>query len=246
MRSVAGPDSTCGRNWPSRGFGPCRLGKRESATKYSEAGELGAISIFQTGMPFTVFTGTPFVLARDGNGDIIYPLQNIGGDYNADGYTYDLPNTPSFGNRLSGKSRSDYITGVLNASDFPAPELGAQGNLGRNTFNGPGFANVDFSLIKNIKIPWFVREGANLQVRTEVFNLFNRVNLGRSGWRSDEWEFRPVLQRLYTSDRPVRPAYRVLIDCGPEVLVYGFREVQEMHLPELSSRQISALWLCSE
>jgi hypothetical protein len=37
-------------------------------------------------------------------------------------------------------------------------------------------AQVDFSLIKNIKVPWF-RESANFQFRTEFYNLFNRVNL---------------------------------------------------------------------
>jgi len=139
--------------------------------------EVGGITILQTGAPFTVYTSAPFVLARDAGGNILYPLQNLGGDYNADGFTYDVPDVPASGNHLSGKNRSDYITGVLNASDFPVPSLGKEGNLGRNTFNGPGFANVDFSLIKNVKIPWFVKEGANLQIRTEIFNLFNRVNL---------------------------------------------------------------------
>jgi hypothetical protein len=139
--------------------------------------ELGGIATFQTGLPFTVISSAPFVLATDSEGNIIYPLQNVGGDYNADGSNYDVPNTPSFGNHLSGKSRSDFMTGVLNASDFPAPPLGQEGSLGRNTFDGPGFADVDFSLFKNFKIPWFGHEGANIQFRSEFFNLFNRVNL---------------------------------------------------------------------
>jgi hypothetical protein len=37
-------------------------------------------------------------------------------------------------------------------------------------------AQVDFSLLKNMKVPWF-HEKANLQFRAEVYNLFNRVNL---------------------------------------------------------------------
>ena len=53
-----------------------------------------------------------------------------------------------------------------------------EGNVGHNSFRGPGFANVDASLGKYFHIPWFTRkEGARLQVRGEFFNLFNRVNL---------------------------------------------------------------------
>ena len=51
--------------------------------------------------------------------------------------------------------------------------LGENGKIGRNTFRGPGFVNVDFSVFKNIA----VQEQVRLQVRAEFFNLFNRVNL---------------------------------------------------------------------
>jgi len=53
-------------------------------------------------------------------------------------------------------------------------------NLGRNTFEGPGLANVNASAIKAVHIPWFIGpEGATLELRGEIANLFNRVNLGR-------------------------------------------------------------------
>lgn len=94
-------------------------------------------------------------------------------DYNGDGNAFDRPNTPAFGNTKAGLSRSDYINGIFKVSDFPVPTFGTDGNLGRNTFRGPGFAQVDTSLFK--KIP--IRERMTLQFRAEVFNLFNRVNL---------------------------------------------------------------------
>ncbi|MGI8745528.1 MAG: TonB-dependent receptor domain-containing protein [Bryobacteraceae bacterium] len=53
----------------------------------------------------------------------------------------------------------------------------AEGNLGRNTFRGPGYQDVDASLFKNFRLPWFGSEPAKLQFRVEVFNLLNRVNL---------------------------------------------------------------------
>jgi hypothetical protein len=55
--------------------------------------------------------------------------------------------------------------------------LGQEGNLGRNTYHGPGLAQVDLSLLKNFPIPWFLHEGAKLQFRAESYNLLNRVNL---------------------------------------------------------------------
>ncbi len=53
---------------------------------------------------------------------------------------------------------------------FPAP--GTFGNAGRNILEGPGFQNVNASLVKNT----WLREGVNLQFRAEAFNLFNHPN----------------------------------------------------------------------
>jgi hypothetical protein len=47
------------------------------------------------------------------------------------------------------------------------------GNLGRNRFYGPNFKDVDLSVIKNIPITERVR----VQLRAEIYNLFNRINL---------------------------------------------------------------------
>ena len=47
------------------------------------------------------------------------------------------------------------------------------GNLGRNAFYGPGFSDVDVSVIKNIPI----KERLKVQLRAEMFNIFNRKNL---------------------------------------------------------------------
>ena len=58
---------------------------------------------------------------------------------------------------------------------FGMPTPGTDGNLGRNTYEGPGFANLDFSLFKNFKIPQ-INEQSMLQLRFEFFNMFNRVN----------------------------------------------------------------------
>jgi hypothetical protein len=51
------------------------------------------------------------------------------------------------------------------------------GDLSRNKFYGPGFADVDLSVFKNIPIT----ERVKLQLRAEMFNVFNRINLATGG-----------------------------------------------------------------
>jgi len=53
---------------------------------------------------------------------------------------------------------------------FPAP--GTFGNAGRNILDGPGYQNVNASLVKNTNL----NERVNLQFRAEFFNLFNHPN----------------------------------------------------------------------
>jgi len=130
--------------------------------------QLGTIGVFQDGYPFWVVAGL---------------------DLNGDGAGPDVPFTPAFGNSKHA-DRSDFLRGFMTAADFPLPACtrrnasgtcvvwASEGDLGRNTFRGPGLANVDLSLGRSFRIPWFVgKEGARLQVRGEFYNLFNRVNL---------------------------------------------------------------------
>ena len=57
---------------------------------------------------------------------------------------------------------------------FVAPG-NAFGNVGRNSFVGPGFEDVDLALIKNTKIS----ERFNLQLRADAFDLLNHPNYGQ-------------------------------------------------------------------
>jgi hypothetical protein len=122
---------------------------------------LGTLGIFQSGLPFTVYTTAP------------YPI----GDYNADGYNYDLPNSPKFGNSLSGLSRNQYLAGIFTASQFPVPVPGHDGDLGRNTFPEPGLINVNLRVMRQFHVPWLTHEGAALQFSADIFNVLNRANL---------------------------------------------------------------------
>jgi outer membrane receptor protein involved in Fe transport len=119
--------------------------------------QLGGFSIFQSGNPLSVTTSAA------------YPR----GDFNADGTSGDRPNAPPSGTKTSGFSRAEFLQGVFPATIFPLPSLGTGGNLGRNTFRGPSFAQVDMSLSKKVA----VTERISVQFRAEAFNTFNHVNL---------------------------------------------------------------------
>jgi hypothetical protein len=49
--------------------------------------------------------------------------------------------------------------------------------MGRNALTGPGFNNIDFSVLKNTKIT----ETLRAQFRAEVFDIFNHANFGNPG-----------------------------------------------------------------
>lgn len=141
--------------------------------------QVGGVWLMQTGLPFTVTTSEPFQPVFDASGNVI---GNTGGDYNADGTNYDTPNVPSFGRHLSGKSMDAFRTGIFGpqpqaAAAFPAPQLGQEGNLGRNTYDEPGYNNVDLNVAKFITTPWFFGETMKVELRGEILNLFNRDNL---------------------------------------------------------------------
>ena len=137
---------------------------------------LDGIESLQSGFPFTVGAST---------------------DLNGDGIRSDRPDAPatpvSFGSPAnfeqgsSGQS-SGYsvmqLSGPVNSAAtcgssagclgvWPTPTAGTDGPLGRNTYRGPGIAETDFSMMKDIK----VNERYSFQFRADFFNLFNRTNL---------------------------------------------------------------------
>jgi hypothetical protein len=56
---------------------------------------------------------------------------------------------------------------------YALPAKGTFSGMHRNDIYGPGFGTVDASLVKNTVL----HEGVNLQLRAEMFNIFNRLNL---------------------------------------------------------------------
>jgi hypothetical protein len=139
--------------------------------------QLSTITVLQTGTRFSVTCSNPFTAVRNSAGTIV---GNSGCDYNADGNTSDRPNAPAFAASQIDMSLNNLINvGAFTASQFPAPCLGCVGNLGRDTYTNPGYADVDLSMQKIFSTPWFTGDKkASLLFRVDAFNALNRVNLG--------------------------------------------------------------------
>jgi hypothetical protein len=95
---------------------------------------------------------------------------------------FDISGLGTGGQRPSlapGKSLDDAVKGGItqyfDPSVFVSPQIGTLGNVGRNSLRGPGYANVDMSFSKNV----LLTGSHSIQLRAEVFNLFNRANFGQ-------------------------------------------------------------------
>ena len=77
----------------------------------------------------------------------------------------------------AGRSKGARVAEYFNTASFQNPAPDTYGTLGRNALVGPGFANMDASLVKGFKLP-FLGEAGLGQLRFEAFNVFNRTNFG--------------------------------------------------------------------
>jgi hypothetical protein len=133
---------------------------------------VSGITIFQSGLPFSVndsgagsaFLGLGSVTTLTGS---LAPGSTISDGYSSGG----------IGTRIDGYLNSAAFTPA--AQLYPTPCLADPnfcttgfGNLGRNTFRGPGQQNWDFSLIKNFRIT----ERQRLRFTADFFNIWNHAN----------------------------------------------------------------------
>ena len=85
---------------------------------------------------------------------------------------------PDYLGNLPGCSPAEVTTGnidrLIKTECFRFPDPGHLGNLGRDLFTMPLFRNVDFSVFKNQNL---LGEKMKMQIRLEMFNIFNNTNL---------------------------------------------------------------------
>ena len=122
--------------------------------------QASVITAIQSGTPFWVHTTAAY---------------GAGGDYNADGINYDVPNAAA--SYCSGSyNEQNYLTGLFTAGTFTAPAAGTEGNVKRNSCRNPGLIGVDASVHKATHIPGLGEQGS-LQLRFDFVNVLNHVNL---------------------------------------------------------------------
>jgi hypothetical protein len=131
---------------------------------------IGAIGNARSGLPVPVLIGRNDIVYVDAAG---VAWNNAAADRTA------VINTPGGGASRSTR-RPDLVPGVdpfitsggllfLNPAAFATPKPGTFGNLERNSIHGPGVKQVDMVIVKRIG----VGNGPNVELRAEIFNLFN-------------------------------------------------------------------------
>jgi hypothetical protein len=133
----------------------------------------------QTGNPLNIITNISTITGTTsvrpdliGALPAITPTPNLDANGNVISYQWFASNIVC-DPRVAGSCTSSSIL----ALPYSANGVAHFGNLPRNAIIGPGFANTDLSIIKNVTLAG----SARAQLRLEVFNLFNQANLGQPG-----------------------------------------------------------------
>jgi hypothetical protein len=113
--------------------------------------QLAAIVSWQSGFPFTIFSG------------IDNSTSAIGED-RADSVT------------VSGPAPSRSLREWFNVNGFTENAVGTFGDVGKNSMRGPRFSDTDLALIKKTSL-----EHVSVTFRAEFFNAFNHPNFGLPG-----------------------------------------------------------------
>ncbi len=128
--------------------------------------QLDGILTYHTGFPWTPHTGQCVRSANSNN--------------------FVCPSRPTryFGGALEDTDNEAFIRpdgnfpgGGLEFFDPNNPGGVLPPGIGRNSFRGPKYFAVDFSLAKRTGMPRFMGEGAFLEVKANFFNAFNQLNL---------------------------------------------------------------------
>ena len=122
--------------------------------------QLNAVTTLASGNPFSVVVGFDRANAR-----------------------FQAGTSPQRPDLVPGASDNPILGGpdrYFDPAAFALPEAGFYGNLGRNTLIGPGLATTDLSLNKRFD----VGSDAKVQLRVEIFNVFNRPNFALPSQRT--------------------------------------------------------------
>lgn len=127
------------------------------AGKLASGWSISSIATWQSGFPFSIFSGydNSFSGVNEDRADLA--VANIHAATLSPG-------------RLHGQLVNEWF----NTAAFAPNAVGTFGNAGKNFLRGPGLFDTDLALLKDTKLS----ERFSLQFRAEFFNAFNNVNFG--------------------------------------------------------------------
>ena len=127
-----------------------------AANRWTDGWEFSGITRFSSGLPVTLVNyGDNSLLGAEPNG-----INNYG---------VDQPDVAPGSLNLNHNPRNGQA--YFNAALFSNNALGTPGDASRRYFHGPGMANFDMAILKNVRLT----ESKSLQFRIEAFNVFNHA-----------------------------------------------------------------------
>lgn len=138
------------------------------ADKLVNGWQLSSILRWQSGFPFTVFSGYDNSFSGNGADRADFTGSHIGQ-----------------AQLSSGRSHGEMIQQWFNTSLFVPNAIGTFGNTGKNVLRGPRTFVTNVALVKETKIT----ERAGVQFRAEAFNFFNNVNFANPDRQQSDGEF---------------------------------------------------------
>ena len=186
--------------------------------------QVAGILTASTGVPFTLLQAGD-VLGQHGTSfgafpDVVANCNPINGNFKGNGLNYINPDCFVFPTVGAGSAIAPLCNqGGTTPAGGQVLCLNVQGNERRNQLIGPRLVNVDFSLIKNIRLSR-ISESFNLQLRVEAFNVFNHTNFqaptnnytfgGRLGFNQESPGTAGLLDSTATPSRQVQLGAKVI------------------------------------
>jgi hypothetical protein len=192
------------------------------ASRLSEGWKVLGIFQAQTGFPFTVVTPygslqygfdtydgigvRPFLLQKATLSPVVQT--GCGPQFFSDaviGFDSTTCTGPGGASPLEGVGTGFFSMPLVTSPVTGSAAQAAPGNLGRNTFTGPGWSNLDFSIIKDTKLT----ETKTLQFRAEFFNVLNQATFGNPGATLGSTGF-GVITGTATAERQIQFGLRLM------------------------------------
>jgi hypothetical protein len=157
---------------------PIFRGRHDLIGKTLGGWEVSGIGTLHSGFPWTPVFGN-----CQSNNQPVYcparPTAYFGGAGNDSSNNAFITgsNFPGGGTRFFSTVAALGPAGVPGLSAFPP-------GVGRNSFRGPRYRDVDLSIAKKFGMPRFFGETSNLEIKANFFNVFNILNLQNFGFAS--------------------------------------------------------------